>query len=97
MKERLTALYQCERIFYSDSPFDYHIRFNEYEVIKETKKGFWVKSKHNDESKEKFVLKGWGRRLAYPTKEWAVFFPKRYRFRGNKKIVLSNHRNRLCV
>lgn len=46
----------------------YTIELTEYESVKETNKGYWIKSKYG---KERFVLKDSRKRHAYPTKKEA--------------------------
>lgn len=47
-----------------------HLLLEKYKVIRETPKGYWI----NNGIKEKFVLKGEGKRFAYVNIELALIY-----------------------
>jgi len=61
-----------------------HLNLSDFEVIRETNKGFWIVVN----GKEKFVLSGEGKRFAYVNIELAL---KSYIKRKKRQIQISKH------
>lgn len=61
-----------------------HLQLEKYKVIRETPKGYWI----NNGIKEKFVLKGEGKRFAYVNIELAL---KSYIKRKSRQISINKH------
>ena len=69
--------YEGEFVKNSYVSYNYNIDLDEYKIIKETEKGYWIELYSFSDAK-KWVSKTAKKRYAYPTKEEALFnFKKR--------------------
>lgn len=76
-------LYRYERVYDSYLGI-YYLECTEYEVVSETRCGFWIGSKHSRNTKERFILSGKGRRWAHQEKEWAL---DSFIYRKRKRVM----------
>jgi hypothetical protein len=77
-KEEVKTLYRCI-IGVELENFNAIVDFDEFEVIKHTKCGFWI----HGYGKKRFVLNSGNRRFAFPTKEEAEV---NYIYRTHKRL-----------
>lgn len=93
-------MYLYRYVFYNyassadDSTFSFfpnvNIILQEYEIEKETEKGFWIDARHG---KNKWVSKKGKKRFAYPTKEQALENLKK---RTERRIKLLQNEIDIC-
>ena len=58
--------------------YNYNISLQQYKILSETDKGYWIQLHSWDNTKKKWVSKTAKKRFAYPTKEQALLnFKKR--------------------